>query len=215
MFVIVGLNITMRATEFITESLDNPYPWRQARSKYSMAKYVFRANSILKRYNISFDLIGDNRVEVGFGRYTLTRGLEQGKTKDSYQQAQRIFATVGAVIMDFLKNNPSVNTIHFSAPADEGETEKTSSRIKLYGALAKRLQRQLGWPNITRKVDTHPYTNAPVVYWDVSRDSDKRDPAQDRDYAAAQAAKNPNPILDKIYPMKKARAVDRVLSKGL
>lgn len=205
----------MRATEFITESLDNPYPWRQARAKYSMAKYVFRANSILKRYNISFDLISDNRVEVGFGRYTLTRGLEQGKTKDSYREAQRIFATVGAVIMDFLKNNPSVNTIHFSAPADKGETEQTSSRIKLYGVLAKRLQQQLGWPNISRKVDIHPDTDAPIVYWDVSRDDNKLDPKQDRDYAAAQAAKNPNPILDKIYPMKKAQAVDRVLSKGL
>ena len=215
MFVIVGLNITMRATEFVTESFDKPYPWRQARAKYSMAIYVFRANSILKRYNIEFDVRGDNRVEVGFGRYTLTRGLEQGKTKDSYKEAQRIFATVGAVIMDFLKNNPSVNTIHFSAPADEGETEKTSSRIKLYGALAKRLQRQLGWPNITREVDIHPSTNAPIVYWDISKDDDKSEPTQDRDYAAAQAAKNPNPILDKIYPMKKAQAVDRVLSKGL
>ena len=205
----------MRATEFITESLDKPYPWRQARAKYSMAKYVFRANSILKRYQISFDVRGDNRVEVGFGRYTLTRGLDQGKTKDSYREAQRIFATVGSVIMDFLKNNPSVNTIHFSAPADKGETEKTSSRIRLYGALAKRLQRQLGWPHITREVEPNPYTTDPVVYWDISKDANKLEPTQDRDYAAAQAAKNPNPILDKIYPMRKAQAVDRVLSKGL
>ena len=214
MFVIVGLNIIMRATEFIPESLDKPYPWRQARAKYSMAKYVFRANSILKRYQISFDVRGDNRVEVGFGRYTLTRGLDQGKTKDSYREAQRIFATVGAVIMDFLKNNPSVNTIHFSAPADEGETEKTSSRIKLYGALAKRLQRQLGWPHMTREVDTH-MLGSPIVLWDISKDADNAEPAQDRDYAAAQSAKNFSSVMDKIYPMRKAQAVDRVLSKGL
>jgi hypothetical protein len=206
----------MRATEFITESLDKPYPWRQARAKYSMAKYVFRANSILKRYQISFDVRGDNRVEIGFGRYTLTRGLDLGKTKDSYREAQRIFATVGAVIMDFLKNNPSVNTIHFSAPAEEGEIEQTSSRIRLYGALAKRLQRQFGWPHMTRDTtEIHPHSNAPVVYWDISKDAEKVEPTQDRDYAAAQAAKNPNPILDKIYPMRKAQAVDRVLSKGL
>lgn len=202
----------MRATEFITESFNKPYPWRQARSKRSMAQYIFRANSMFKRYNISFNLDANDKVSVQFGRYTLS-GLVHHKTKDSMREAIRIFATVGDVIMDFVKNNPGVDTIYFTGNTEDGEDEKSSSRIQLYDRLATRLKEQLGWPNLKRTAEDAITHNGRVVEWEINKGDSELSAGKDRDYETAIAARTKSRRIDKIYPMSKVQAIDRVLLK--
>ena len=118
----------------INEVLDKPY-------SYTMSKRIKDTSAIANTPNgplvIKFDYVGENNYTIDF---SVNQSMEKTGTGDQF----RIFATVKAATLDWIKSLDlsQVDTIGFSAEKGEGKGE---SRAKLYANFAKQLAKKLGW----------------------------------------------------------------------
>lgn len=163
----------------IAESLDNPYPYQTSRPKYypNIARYVFQTESSRKGYSINFYDIYPNGVMLEFDRQIVDK--ETGiptttikKTLDSQKEVLRIFATVRAVLKNFIVGSPKINVIYIEGKTEEGETIDDSNRISLYRDLANRVKQELGWESVSER------STSDAVMW-VIRKSDAPSSTQD------------------------------------
>ena len=146
----------MRAQEFVAEAFDNPYKAKWEKSDYGDVD----ANAKLPDgtyLNIMFNHEGNGEYQVEFYRNNSQEVTGEG-------DAQRVFATVLAVIQKFIKKYKPM-TIAFSASkqpeadlAQPGANVNPESRAKLYDRMVQRYAGALGY-NVRQRQGT-----AQVVY---------------------------------------------------
>jgi hypothetical protein len=164
--------------KIIAESLDNPYPYRRSRPKSStvLARYVFQTESLRKGYSINLYDVHTNAAMLEFDRQIGSRSTVE-KTLDSQKEVLRIFATVRAVLKDFIVDSPKINVIYIEGKTEEGETIDDSNRISLYRNLANRVKRELGWESVSERSTSN------AVMWAIRKSNapvfDKPSPTQD------------------------------------
>jgi hypothetical protein len=123
----------MRYKEFISELFEpnqaSELEWEKAPgATYAMG--VVPINDTEVNIDITFSEIDDDIVDIEFmvgGEFDLTgRG-----------GVSQVFATVIEAVKIFVKNNPKITTITFTA--------HEQSRAKMYDTVAKRVSKQVGW----------------------------------------------------------------------
>jgi hypothetical protein len=128
----------------INEVADQPYRFMLTKKTYSGNWYMFETeNGIKMVVSATLDPLpnGTFSTEIAFSEYDAKNMDPTGKG-----DAFRIFATVGAIVKEFLrsgKSNTQITEIYFT-----GKT-KEPSRIKLYDMIAKNISRFL--PNFEFK----------------------------------------------------------------
>jgi hypothetical protein len=129
----------MRATEFIAETFDQPYPmtWQVADDSYDALVKLPDGTNLSINFNMDFD--GDFNEEwiVEFWRNNSLDVTGEG-------DAQRIFATVLTAIQQFIeKEQPE--RVRFSASKEDDAGNRNTSRSSLYTRLVKRYANSWGY----------------------------------------------------------------------
>lgn len=128
----------------LTELANKPYPYDNVTTKHdaNFTKYVFTSENGLN-YKVSLIVEHDdygeptNKVSIEFAAFKNMRYTQYVlNTGDAF----RVFATVAAIVKDYLRSRPEITRLEFSADKDE------PSRVKLYSAMAKMMPKFLpGW----------------------------------------------------------------------
>jgi hypothetical protein len=167
----------------LAEALDStPYPYEEISSTHnnyiaSRSQYIFTTEDNLPYVATIFKYPG-NRIRIEFKSTKQTRdflGFEVTGTGD----ARKVFATVIDIVKKYVDKHHPVE-ISFSA--------KEPSRIRLYDAFLKRLDREL--PDYEGK--SGPGYEADNTYYHLTLKNSQLDEATDRDSAIKQILKLQN-----------------------
>ena len=149
--------------EIISESLDNPYPFKHSEKLNGYVFYPDPSNQNV--YYVVYTLRDPNyppRLEIIFDYTDLDKDIEgttdMTKTGDSF----RIMATVKAIVKYHIENQGpnTFNIIKFSAKTME------HGKIALYGRLAQIMKKSLG-----PKWDLDVFRDKTQVIFELSREA--------------------------------------------
>ena len=117
-------------TEYLPELFDKPLPYKITSNKHDWKRYEFSISRMLVKVTIiDYDGVGNYEVDFKVDNLHALTGLVGS------QDSLKIFTTVIAIILDFVKA-VQPNEIVFTAVKTEEEGE---SRTKLYDRMTKRL----------------------------------------------------------------------------
>ena len=140
----------------ICELLDQPVPYQQ----YQQDSYdgnkdtAYRFIIDKETYEVELHHYDNGEVNVEFGRINKNTGRHDiGITGTGRGKQYQLFATVKAIVQDYVSKNPNVNSIAYSA--------EEKSRKKLYNRMNRRLGSETGW---TPTATVHPGYNDYSLY---------------------------------------------------
>ena len=149
----------MRATEFITEAFNAPYPmtWEhnEGESHDALVKLPDGTN-LSVMFSKEYADYGEEEWTVEFWRNNNQDVTGEG-------DAQRIFATVLSAIQQFIEMEEPEH-IRFSAAKQTGDMAPNASRTNLYNKLVKRYANSWGY-----RVETSDYAYNTVYVLDRIR----------------------------------------------
>ena len=148
----------MRATEFITEAFNAPYPmtWEHGDESHDALVTLPDGTYLSIMFSVNYADYGEEEWTVEFYRNNSQDVTGEG-------DAQRIFATVLSAIQQFIEMEEPEH-IRFSAAKQTGEMTPNASRTNLYTKLVKRYANSWGY-----RVETSDYAYNTVYVLDRIR----------------------------------------------
>ena len=146
----------MRATEFVTEAFNSPYPitWEHGDESHDALARLPDGSNLSIMFSLDYGEYGDEEWTVEFWRNNSQDVTGEG---DAY----RIFATVMTAIQQFIKTQEP-ERMRFSATKDTDSGDRNLSRSNLYTAMVRRYANSWGY-----QVDVSDYAGSTV--YELSR----------------------------------------------
>lgn len=152
----------MRATEFITEAFNQPYPmtWEHGDYSYDALAKLSNGTNLSIMFNKDYGDYSDEEWTVEFWRNNSQEVTGEG-------DQQRVFATVLSAIQQFIDiEHPA--RIRFSANKDVEPGQKSQTRSNLYTKLVQRYANSWGYSvDVDDFADTTVY-NLHTLHEDVT-----------------------------------------------
>lgn len=141
----------MRATDFVSEAFNAPYPmtWEHGDESHDALVKLPDGNNLSIMFSIDYDGNGEEEWTVEFWRNNSQELTGEG-------DQQRIFATVLSAIQQFIKMEDP-ERIRFSANKEVEPGQKSQTRSNLYNRLVQRYGNTWGYD-----VDISDYAGSTV-----------------------------------------------------